>query len=818
MPKTRTIQSNFTTGFVDEQLIGRLDLEQYRSGCRQAENVLTLPQGPIRRRPGTIFIDTLPGVFAQNATVPTMPNGGTASVIIDDDSTTSTVTTAGISTTNPYVVAHYDLGAAVDALFVDVTGIGFDATGTNGEFALQWSADDSAWTTLKVLAGITEVAQDFRVSGVSARYWRVARIGATDLGTLHIDISGFLVWVESTVSNVRMSDFELTDDDKYLLVYTYRNLRIYKDDVILANLGTRYLDAEISGIEFAQADTAMVVVMEDHAPRRLIKGTTDADWVFTDIPFTNVTQLDYNDASSPAPTSYICQLTFTNFTEGDRFQIDIGTALTTTISYTTVTATLFENIRKEVQKLYLLGETGASVAGSATVVTITLAGSSAGAYEAPVAFPVSSANTAAAIAGIRTQVGVSRREDVWSAGRGYPRTVAFYQSRMYFWGTKSKAQSLMGSRVGQFFDFDTGEGFDDEAIFITLNTRSRNSASAIVPARLLQIFSTSAEFAVAQVPPTPGNITPQSQTNHGTSSVNPVEIDGSTLFIERKGRTLREFLFSLQEQAFLGSSLSFLAQSLINVPVDMVALRGRSNDDSNYVFIINTDGTMAVYNVLRSQGIGAFTKWTTSGNIISGRSVDDMLYLTTARNSKNFLEKQSDDVYTDSAVSKTQSSSATITGLDHLEGLEVRVKADGAVMLSQTVVGGAITTERAATVVEVGLNYIPIIQPMPLTPDTQVGSSQMDIKKIIETRLNVIDTQGLIVSINGIEEVRLPDRAFAESSTSPLNTVPAPYTGIIPFIGESLGYADERLQSVVITQRDPLPMTIASIFTKVETS
>jgi hypothetical protein len=447
-----------------------------------------------------------------------------------------------------------------------------------------------------------------------------------------------------------------------------------------------------------------------------------------------------------------------------------------------------------------------------------LADASAGPFEAPVAFPVSSINTAAAIASTRTQAGVSNKEDVWSTGRGYPKTVAFYQSRMYFWGTKSKSQSLLGSKVGQFFNYDTGEGFDDDAIFITVNTRSRNSAAAIVPARLLQLFTTSAEFAVAQVPPTPGNITPQSQTNHGTSSVNPVEIDGSTLFIERKGRTLREFLFNLQEQAYLGSSLSFLAQSLINVPVDMVALRGRSNDDSNYVFIINTDGTMAVYNVLRSQGIGAFTQWTTDGSYIAGRSVDDVLYLTVARDGKNYLEKESDEVYTDCAISKTQTSSTTITGLEHLEGKSVRIKADGAVMLPNTVSGGQVTIERAGSVVEVGLNYVPIIQPMPLTPDGGPGSSQFDIKKVIETRLNVINTLGLVVSINGVEEVPLPDRAFGEGANSPLDTVPAPYTGIIPLIGESLGYADERLQSMIITQPDPLPMTIASIFTKVEVS
>ena len=818
MPKVRDIQNNFTSGFIDENLIGRIDLEQYRSGLKQAENVLTLPQGPIRRRDGTLFIDTLPGVFTQNATVPTMVNGGTPVDIIDDDPSTTTTTTTAIGVLNPYVVAEYDLGSAKKVLFVDVIGILFDASGTSTEFEIQWSTNGSTWNTLFAIPSITAIVQDIRVPGVTAQFFRIARIGSTDLTTLHITLGDFLIHEQSTISNVRMADFELSDDNKFLIVFTFKNLRIYKNDIRLVDLGTQYLDAEIKAINFAQADTALIIVHEEHEPARLVRGATDADWSLTDIPFINITQLNFNDTSSPAATSYIATLTFVSFSEGDRFQIDIDGAITETISYTTVTATLFKNIQREVQKLFILGETGVSVTGTALIVTLTLADASAGPFEAPVAFPTSSLNTAAAITAVRTQAGISRKEDLWSTARGFPKTATFYLSRLYFWGTKSKPQSLLGSRIGQFFDFDTGEGFDDDGIFITVNTKTRNTAAAIVPARLLQLFSASGEFAISQVPPTPKNITPQTQTNHGTSDVDPVEIDGSTLFIERKGRTLREFLFSLQEQAFLGSSLSFLAQSLINTPIDMAALRGRFDDDSNYVFIVNTDGTMAVYNVLRSQGIGAFTKWSTAGLINAVRVVDDEFYMSVTRNNEQFLERFDKSVLTDAAISKTQASSTIVTGLDHLNGLTVRVKADGSVLNNQVVANGQITMERAGVQVEVGLNYNPTVQPNPLVAAGPQGSAQMEIKKIYETKLNVIDTTGLVVSINGNDPVPLPSRAFGEGVDSPLDVPPTEFTGVIPRIMESLGYADERLQSIVITQVDPVNMTIASISSKVETA
>jgi len=191
--KTKDIQQTFNSGVLDEQLLGRIDLEQYRSGCRQATNILTLPQGPARRRPGNEFIEQMPGILTQNATVPTMINGGTVANIHDNDSTTETSTTTNISTVNPYVVAQYDLGSAKAVKFVDVTSIRFDATGTSTEFKIQWSTDGAAWNDLFSFASITAVAQDVRVPGVTAQFWRIARIGATDLTTLHITLADFLI-------------------------------------------------------------------------------------------------------------------------------------------------------------------------------------------------------------------------------------------------------------------------------------------------------------------------------------------------------------------------------------------------------------------------------------------------------------------------------------------------------------------------------------------------------------------------------------------------------------------------------------------------
>ena len=56
MAKTRFIQSSFVSGELSPLLKGRIDINQYYQAVETAENVVIVPQGGMRRRPGTEFI------------------------------------------------------------------------------------------------------------------------------------------------------------------------------------------------------------------------------------------------------------------------------------------------------------------------------------------------------------------------------------------------------------------------------------------------------------------------------------------------------------------------------------------------------------------------------------------------------------------------------------------------------------------------------------------------------------------------------------------------------------------------------------------
>ena len=399
-------------------------------------------------------------------------------------------------------------------------------------------------------------------------------------------------------------------------------------------------------------------------------------------------------------------------------------------------------------------------------------------------------------------------EDVWSATRGWPKTVAFFEQRLWFGGSQSRPQTLWASQIADFYNFDVDTGEDDDAIDVTLDTNQINGIVALMPSRHLQIFTIGGEFYIASSPITPTNIAVKNQTKFGSASVPPINIDGATLFLDYGQSSVREFVYSWEEEAYTSNSATLLASHLISTPVDMGARRGTSTEDANYVYVVNTDGTMAVFNTLRAQQVAGWTKWETSGTIeaitVEGSTVWFAVKRTINSATVYYLEKADSDTYTDANKSQTQSSSTTVSSLAHLNGQSCRVRADGAIMADATPSSGSITLARAGEEVEVGLDYDVTIKTMPITSMFGDGSILTNYKRVIRVVADMYESLG--VYVNG---TLLPDRQLGEDV---LDTTPASFTGIKELY--LTGWT--RLAQVEITQTDPQPFTLLGLVVEVE--
>ena len=122
MPRSTFNQSSFVSGELSPLVLGRTDLDQYYTGMQQADNVLIVTQGGVKRRAGTQHIDVAQNIPKNQDTDPapassvvgvTNPINSTTAVINDLNPATSMTTTEvgiiGTQFNGEFIVAEYDL-------------------------------------------------------------------------------------------------------------------------------------------------------------------------------------------------------------------------------------------------------------------------------------------------------------------------------------------------------------------------------------------------------------------------------------------------------------------------------------------------------------------------------------------------------------------------------------------------------------------------------------------------------------------------------------------------------------------------------------
>lgn len=609
----------------------------------------------------------------------------------------------------------------------------------------------------------------------------------------------------------RLENFSFNIEQNYLLVFTDLRMQIYKDDILQTNINgsgddfivTPWSLERVLEFDFIQSADTAIITHVFNPPQRITR-TSDTDWILSGVPLVNTPRFNFNDAFTPITVAEVQQITFTLANEGDRYKIALEGILTDDIVFGGDDSTNESAITEALQALPNTGGTGVSVSTILSLVTyqISFAVDSANPFELATVTAVLTKDANFEAATVRISTGISKSEAVWSFIRGWPKTCTFHEGRLYFGGSLSRPSTIWGSNVNDFFNFDKGRSRDDELIDVTLDTDQVNAIEAIFSNRSLQIFTSGAEFYVRESPVTPSNVAVIPQTNLGSKRVRPVSIDGVTLFVQRTGKSVNQFVFVNEFQSNQTISVTSLASHLIKNPKELAASRGTESTDANYVYILNDDdGTLTVFNTQVSEDVQAFTPWL-SGDIKSIAVVSDTLNLLVERvvngSTVFYIERESLTALTDSAITSNVGGSATLTGLDHLEGETVDVKADGSFQGEFVVIGGQITITRVAQIIEAGLNYSPLIKTMPLNIGLQNGPNAASKKKITRAAINFFESNGILV--NG---QRLADKTIAVDQFD----APIPQTGLkrITLLGWSLE-AD-----IEITQTTPMPMTILSI-------
>ena len=207
-------------------------------------------------------------------------------------------------------------------------------------------------------------------------------------------------------------------------------------------------------------------------------------------------------------------------------------------------------------------------------------------------------------------------EQSYSAIRGFPAAICFHEGRLWFGGTLAQPDGIWASQSGEFFNFNIGTALDNESIQLSSSVGELDQIKHLVSNRDLQVFTVTSEFIVPafeNTPVTPQNAMVRRQTPYGVADVKPFVFDGATLYVQRSGTVVREFIFSDTESAYVANAVSLISSHLIITPVQMTSLQAAIERPESYIFMVNSDGTMAVFNSNRSEKRAGWTQFTTKG-------------------------------------------------------------------------------------------------------------------------------------------------------------------------------------------------------------
>ncbi len=611
MPVQRIHQASFVRGELDPKIVSRVDVVAYEQGLKKARNVLTLNQGGIERRPGTVYRATTPGngrlepfIFSDDQEYIILFTNTVITIYSSNGTLLQTITSTGIAT--------------AELMELTVTQQGDTMIIAHKSFVPRILKRTGATT-------FTLSAFQFDVSVNGEKTYQPYFKFANDSITLDINQTA------KGTTGVTLT----TSADYWTSNYVNTRVRYHGAEIFI----TGYTSATV--VTGTLLDDVEIEL--DPNPLKSVQGSGVVE----------VTMVQHGFSTGASITISGAQ---------DIFDVD-GNGLATANINGTFTITVVDDNRFTY------------TAGSSDTATESVDGG--GASVKIVGHPP------------------TRKwdEQLYSEPNGFPRAVCFHEQRLYFGGSASAPDYLTASKVGSFFNFDVGKGLDDESLQMQIASDQINEIRHIVAGRVLEIFTSGAEFFLR--PQTGKNITPTDsmivrQTSFGVQQAGmPRPFDGGTLYVQKNGKNIRDYVFASTTELFDSNNTSLESSHLITTPTDTATATSLPDRTEQFYFLVCGDGTMCVYSSQKEQKIFGWTQWNTDGNYKSIACLSSTIFSLVERtiNSSTayYLEQFATtqfDIPTDMSFTKTISASYQPHGT---------VKNKGAVSsgVSQFIIDGA---------------------------------------------------------------------------------------------------------------------------------
>lgn len=461
-----------------------------------------------------------------------------------------------------------------------------------------------------------------------------------------------------------------TANDDYLLEIGHEYIRVHKAGQYLGlELATPFTENILSNLRFTQSADTLFIASGDYPVKKLVR-YSDTSWGFSDFTISDqyydisIIESDEDNTITPSGTSGSITLTsrdnlFTADMVGTNILLkqevptqEVSTSNGTTasiyagegwkvITHGTWTGTVtversYDGNTWETYRSYTgkndfnPTESGSVSEGCYLRVVCSI---SSGTCEASLSrLPYSQEGTAkitgytnakSVTASVIKSFGTTSPSKVysfgvWSPKFGYPKTIAFFQDRLCFGGSKAQPYMLWMSRSGDYANFSvekaSGTVTDDSAVAVGLLSRKQFQIKHLLASTDLIILTAGNEWIISGSDVvTPSNINAKMQTTRGCSDVEPIAVGGRIVFIQGRGSTVRDMGYSFETDSYGGNDLTIFAKHIIHgVQIEDAAYK---QEPDSTLYMVRSDGTMACLAYIYDQKVYAWSTIDTEGEI-----------------------------------------------------------------------------------------------------------------------------------------------------------------------------------------------------------
>lgn len=835
---TKTIYRSFAGGVITPEMYGRLDLVKYQTGVAEADGFIVLPHGPLANRTGfeyvlevkdsTAVTCLIPFVYsstqsmvlefgnnyvrfhtlggnlleaALNVTAATQANPGVFTIVGHGFTTGQWLFSAGITGMTALnsrffkvVVINANTFSLTDLAGNAIDTSALPAFGGAGTFARVYEITSPYATADLFALRFTQSADVLTITNTGYQQRELRRLGATNwqFATLSFtptqSAPASASVVPSPVSGALKYQYQVTAiaqnglEESYPITVT-SGASINITSVSLANPGVFNVVAH-GRVVGDPVFVSGALGMTSANGRWRVNSVVDAN----NITLKDATNTPLDTTALPAYTG-----------SGVLFYAEVVNDLTVaanrnTISWPTVAGALRYQVYKYSNGLW--GFIGATTELSFVDNFIT-----ADTTKTP---PI--------------------QDDPFSSANNYPNAVGYFGGRRWFGGTLTKLQNMWATRSGTESNMSYSiPSRDDDRISFKMSAKQSQAVQHIVPLQNLIVLTTSSEWVIDSSTGgvlTPSSISPSPKSAIGASSAIPILTGPTVLFGQNRGGRIREFAFAGDiNGGYKSNDISVMAPHYF----DQYTITQMAFTRAPYpiAWFVRSDGMLLGLTYLPDQQVLAWHSHSLQNGTVESVCVvpegnEDVLYIIAKRTingrTVRYIERMhtrifatlADTFFVDAGVSYSGAAANVISGGWHLEGQNVNVLADGAVIPGITVTGGQITLPAGVTASKVvyGIGIKAKFKTLPVSLEAQ-GLGQGTEKNISKAYLRVNNSSSISAGPDYTSQ-----RTYPQRTTEPYGSPPNLVSDELPIV---LTPKWNTTGQITVEHDDPLPLTVLSM-------